>query len=1303
VDDWPRSPQAGSEVYQSVVIALVPRDWDRRDGGMYVGRGNKAAGLPAFHLWARWSEKPDSRVGWPEPTDGFSMFVSKPLYVSDTADFAFARVLVDYYRLSYPPAPQMNLEGWTETFRRTISRGGNACQVGVALNFLLLQRPGLFGDFCRFQASGFARDLGISSELLPLDFAGICPEATMLWPQPSQDYLQLPEEQRQEILHTAGIQCWKWLVVAALNYMYCGMEHCSYYHIKGKVVRSAGQQLAMDKIDEAVRRFLFADGTPRSMRVGNPVEGDMAWAYWGAEVQVALPLTLQGVLPSLPAAGVAGSVDILSLVSDQTRALLQDPSLLRLDEAEVEDPLPTAKVIVASQNDYEDVVRALWERGMCEPEDVPNTVRHKGRPVRNGLMGVHKKWVKGSDGEELQVLRLIINLVPTNALQRPMRGASQRMGYPMLLSSIVLHGNESLVFYSEDQASCFHMYLVPEAWRNFFVIDREVPGPCLGLPEGTRARPRIRTVPMGWVQAVDIIQEAFEFLNFQEPPQGAGLRSDAFFRMGSPSPNLSGSNRDWFQLYVDNWDQGKVVLTTEMHQYTFKPSGEQIAVREAFLHHGVRRDPEKAAEGVVQWETLGASLDGEAGLIGTSSERRLAVAGEVLHIIGDSNKPMMARRIQTALGKLNFCMQFQNSLISMFGRIYVEVQSPFRLTLSLASTDELLVALCLLPMMFVSIRTPVSGVVVATDASETGGGACISKGLSPLGRQRARDLMANPDGNLLHEPNDEPGAADDRPSVLIISVFSGMEGAGQAAKLGNAKVAGIISIDNDKVARRVARDHHPQGVQFHDIQLVDDAMVANWRRWHPDATEVTFMAGFPCQDVSGINVGRAGATGSRTGLLGEALRVERLVSLRKHNWVVRSLYECVASMDDADERYCSDLIGVQPWFADASEVSPCSRPRYYWLRSITVAEMSDVWFHGGGVHFKLGDTDVPNLSHFLEPGASKAIDDGGIFFCFLRPHARSSPPPHPAGLQRASPPAIRRWKGDSYRLAPYQYSQKNLIRDQFGLRRLAAEESLRMLAFNSGHLDGVGKVVGKKMEEDTKGQLVGNSFSCIVIARLLLGVWNPQVGKRRSSGIAYLWQRWLELEDKAKEAKARSKSWSSQWSSTPSSSSNRAAQHSTGVGQEQAQLAQALVEQYIRHADHRGSDVRMDVGIIHRSGSVQRMPVATALWEWKAVLSYAWIHPGAHINVLELAAVFDYMRSACRQSDQLFIRQLFILDSQVGLAVLAKGRSSSVALNALLRRVAALRVASGRMHYYAWCKSADNPADGPSQWKLKHA
>ena len=210
-----------------------------------------------------------------------------------------------------------------------------------------------------------------------------------------------------------------------------------------------------------------------------------------------------------------------------------------------------------------------------------------------------------------------------------------------------------------------------------------------------------------------------------------------------------------------------------------------------------------------------------------------------------------------------------------------------------------------------------------------------------------------------------------------------------------------------------------------------------------------------------FNVGRAGATGSRTGLLSEALRVEKLLTQRRFRWTVRALYECVASMDDADERHCSELIGVSPWFCDAGEVSPCSRPRYYWLRNITVAEMTDVYFQGGGVHFSLGPQEVPELTAFLEPGVVKAVEDGGNFFCFLRPQARAAPPSHPAGVHRASPPALRRWKGDSYPVFSEEPCQGQ-VRDPPALGRGGLENaSVQLRTFglrwkNRGKKDGGG-------------------------------------------------------------------------------------------------------------------------------------------------------------------------------------------------------------------------------------------------------
>ncbi len=62
------------------------------------------------------------------------------------------------------------------------------------------------------------------------------------------------------------------------------------------------------------------------------------------------------------------------------------------------------------------------------------------------------------------------------------------------------------------------------------------------------------------------------------------------------------------------------------------------------------------------------------------------------------------------------------------------------------------------------------------------------------------------------------------------------------------------------------------------------------------------------------------------------------------------------------------------------------------------------------------------------------------------------------------------------------------------------------------------------------------------------------------------------------------------------------------------------------------------------------------------------------------------------------VRFLHVTDSQVVLAVMAKGRSSSKQLNWLLRRVAALNLVADVTPSYVFVSSADNPADAPSRW-----
>jgi hypothetical protein len=57
-----------------------------------------------------------------------------------------------------------------------------------------------------------------------------------------------------------------------------------------------------------------------------------------------------------------------------------------------------------------------------------------------------------------------------------------------------------------------------------------------------------------------------------------------------------------------------------------------------------------------------------------------------------------------------------------------------------------------------------------------------------------------------------------------------------------------------------------------------------------------------------------------------------------------------------------------------------------------------------------------------------------------------------------------------------------------------------------------------------------------------------------------------------------------------------------------------------------------------------------------------------------------------------------LVDSQVVLSALAKGRSPSRGLNYDLKKANALILASGVVIVYDYIRSRENPADGPSRW-----
>ena len=93
---------------------------------------------------------------------------------------------------------------------------------------------------------------------------------------------------------------------------------------------------------------------------------------------------------------------------------------------------------------------------------------------------------------------------------------------------------------------------------------------------------------------------------------------------------------------------------------------------------------------------------------------------------------------------------------------------------------------------------------------------------------------------------------------------------------------------------------------------------------------------------------------------------------------------------------------------------------------------------------------------------------------------------------------------------------------------------------------------------------------------------------------------------------------------------------------------------------------------------------------------YPWQRPG-HINILETQAFQNYLAYLIGIPLQTPTRFLHGFDSRVAACVIAKGRSSSVKLNRICRRVAALLLFGDSHVLMLWTISAWNHSDAASR------
>eukprot|EP00971_Amphidinium_carterae_P349822 6491246-Amphidinium_carterae.1 len=712
------------------------------------------------------------------------------------------------------------------------------------------------------------------------------------------------------------------------------------------------------------------------------------------------------------------------------------------------------------------------------------------------------------------------------------------------------------------------------------------------------------------------------------------------------------------------------------------PSQAQLLLRSSWESAGVVRNESKAVEGHIVTTNKGALFEGSHGTIGPSPDR-LAELGFILLTLCASDE-VSQEQLQIALGHVAHCATFRRPLFSCLSAAYRAASEWRSGPLEPIVVDELLTVCSLLAYTFIDAKARLDPQVVCTDASETGGGACLSVGLTP----EARDYWLNqlpaqsPQVTQTTTPAPQPATA---PRVFLLSLFDGIGGALQALKLlGVSPVAAVI-VEPDSFARRVVHQHHNVWQQFSDVADLTDVIIQQWGSSYADVVDVALVvagfAGFPCQELSSLK-GLA-ARGLSHSLFHQAVRVCQLLESAFPNKVLR-LFENVASMPAASRDEISLTLSMVPWRIDPHSISHCRRPRLYWLDAV-VPSAPDMHAHSetNVTHVEfLGAR--PSLAQMLAPGASVHPTFNG-FATFTRPRPRTSAGPSPAGIARCSPRAKHMWEANMFRYQPYQYEQCFLVYDAQGFYRPpCATEREACLGFPVHYTQ---RMLGKQAlpdscytEEDLRCNALGNSFSVVVIARLLAVLLQLDVT------VDQLWARWEKSDDFQVPFRGNDRTLV-----RASATTRTLLQHPL------PQSPEALaVYAYMRMADPRGADIRLLPGHLYQPRAWPRHPIPTSQWIWSQIQSYSFTH-AQHINLLEERAWFNYLRRRALQNSSFRTRFLSVFDSQVVAAVNTKSRSSSLQLNRLLRRCSGLLLACGFWPLTGWCRSEMNPADRPSR------
>ena len=238
-------------------------------------------------------------------------------------------------------------------------------------------------------------------------------------------------------------------------WVFLSMSFCNILHSCRGVPQ--GLKAAISTLRACVQRTLRHDmPIPRTAEAVEKELSARFVSYTGEEVARMEPLCLERILPALPPANHGGTIPVVDWTKGRTRTFL-----LKLELCVVRDegqllPRLQAKVHV-EVDDRLKVALALCERGVCDWVETSGVFTFRDEPVLNGMFGVAKSSTVASGRT---VLRVIMNLIPSNATLQQLQGSVQNLPGVCQYLSVVLDSRETLRMHQSDMTLFLFICLV---------------------------------------------------------------------------------------------------------------------------------------------------------------------------------------------------------------------------------------------------------------------------------------------------------------------------------------------------------------------------------------------------------------------------------------------------------------------------------------------------------------------------------------------------------------------------------------------------------------------------------------------------------------------------------------------------------------------------------------------------------------------------------------------------------------------------------------------------------------------------